>query len=232
MKAATGAECDVYWAPLGALKASDLVLLDDVEVTRCERYARQEDRARFAVAAVLLRAVVAARCGVSPQGVRVDRTCATCGQPHGRPRVPDEDIELSVSHSGDFVAVAASTAGPVGIDLEVIRPLDHAPLLDHVCAPEERDEVTSAPAFYAYWTRKESVLKATGEGLMLAMHTLLVTPPTQPPRLLRYRSSLPLSARMIDVSPARDYAGAVTVLSEEPVVFRSHDGAELLRACS
>ncbi len=231
MDAALHAGCDIYWARLDELKSRHPVLLDDVELARRKAYVHEEDRARFTLAAVMLRLVVAARSGVAPGCVRVDRTCAGCGKPHGRPRLPGDGLDVSVTHSGDFAAVAASTAGPVGIDLEAVRPVDHQPLLNEVLALEERDEATSLEAFFTYWTRKESVLKATGTGMSIPMRTVIVTPPAQPPRLLRYPSVPALPARMIDMSPARDYAGAATVLSDEPVAFRPQDGSELLRAC-
>lgn len=230
MDAAIHASCDIYWARLDELDPCHLALLDDVELDRRSAYLHEEDRARFTLAAVMLRLVVAARSGIAPGCVPVHRTCAACGKPHGRPRLPGDWLHLSVTHSGDFVSVAASTAGPVGIDLEALRPLDHQPLLDGVLAREERDKVTSAEGFLTYWVRKESVLKATGAGLSIPMHTLIVTPPARPPRLLRYPSVPALKAQMMDLSPARDYAGAATVLTEGPVAFHPQEGSELLGA--
>jgi 4'-phosphopantetheinyl transferase len=227
--AVTPAGCEVYWARLDELQACHLELLDDVERARRNQYAREDDRARFALGAVLLRLVVARRLGVAPRRVRVDRTCDTCGSPHGRPRMLDGSLALSVTHSGELVAVAVSTAGDIGIDVEIVRPLDYVPLIAEVCAPDEACEVTDARAFFVYWTRKESVLKATGAGLALAMRTLTVTPPSQPPRLLRYPRVPPLLAQMVDLMFADGYAGAATVLSCDPVVVRTHDAIALLR---
>ncbi len=230
VNAATYPGCHIYWARLDELHPRHLPLLDDLELGRRKAYRREEDRARFTLAAVMLRLVVAAHSGVAPACAVVDRTCADCGKPHGRPRLPSGGLDLSVTHSGDFAAVATSTAGPVGIDLEAVRPFDHEALVNEVLALEERDEATSVKAFFTYWTRKESVLKATGAGLSIPMRALTVTPPAQPPRLLCYPSVPALQARMIDISPARDYPGAATVLSDEPVAFHPQDGSALLRA--
>jgi len=56
--------------------------------------------------------------GDDPAAIVVDRTCHTCGEPHGRPRLPGTRLEASISHSGDIVAVALAEAGPVGVDIE------------------------------------------------------------------------------------------------------------------
>jgi hypothetical protein len=60
------------------------------------------------------------------------------------------------------------------------------------------------------------------------MELLEVTPPAQPPRLLRYPKAL--AARMVDLAPVPGYAGAATVLSHRPVTFRLRDGSSLLHA--
>jgi 4'-phosphopantetheinyl transferase len=221
--------CDIYWAGLGDLAPHHLALLDAVETGRRDAYLRAEDRARFALGGVLLRLVVASRLGVAPEAVRVDRTCPGCGEPHGRPRIPGAELHVSVTHSGDFAVIAATAAGPVGVDLEAVRTFEHQPLLDDVLAPSEHDGDTSLEAFFCYWTRKESVLKATGAGLAIPMHTLEVTPPAQPPRLLRYPRTL--EARMTDLAPAPGYAGAATVLTHGQIAFRPRDGSALLQAC-
>jgi 4'-phosphopantetheinyl transferase len=93
-----------------------------------------QDRHWFTLAAVLLRAVAAAWEDGSPDRAIVTRSCEHCSQARGRPRLPEIGLEVSVSHSGDFVAVAATVAGPVGVDIELITDIDFAPLLDAVCA--------------------------------------------------------------------------------------------------
>lgn len=225
----TGTSCDVYWAHLDELRPRHLELLSDGELARRAAYRRDRDQARFALAAAMARLVIASRLGIAPRDVEVDRTCERCGQPHGRPRLPGHELHLSVTHSGDLAALAVSTAGPVGIDLEVVRPLDHQALLDEALAPEERAGPVSPHAFFTTWTRKESVLKATGAGLSVPMRGVVVTPPVEPPRLLDYPGTPRLPAQMLDLALAPGYAGAVTVLSDQPVTFGRHHASGLLR---
>jgi phosphopantetheinyl transferase len=77
-----------------------------------------------------------------------------------------------VSHSGDLAAVAASRAGPVGIDVEAVRPLRHALALAgryFEPAAAARVERATGPerdvTFLQHWTRLEAAAKATGRGI-------------------------------------------------------------------
>lgn len=180
--------------------------------------------------AVLLRLVAATRLGVSAAAVHVDRTCAGCRQPHGRPRLTDAGLHVSVTHSGDFVGIAMTAAGPVGIDVELVQSFDHRALFGDVLAYAERRYEPTLEEFFRYWARKEAVLKATGAGLTVPMRTVAVTRPRRPPRLLRYPGGTP-AVQMTDSAPALGYQGAATVLSAEPVAFHVRDGHGLLRAC-
>lgn len=222
--------CVVYWANTSWIRPSHFGLLTEEERFRGDRYHRQDDRSRFVVAAVLLRLVVGLRIGVAADRVEIDRACARCGAPHGRPRVVGHDIEVSVSHSGEFAGVAATSAGPVGVDIEHVRPIDFAALGPELCAPGESVVPGCPSSFYCLWTRKESVLKASGVGLNLPMAAIRVTPWTEPPRLISYASGSPPSTQMTDMSPAEGYAGAVTVITSGRVAFHDVHAVDLLDA--
>ncbi len=83
---------------------------------------------------------------------------------HGAP-LPCGGIHWSLSHKSDWVAAVAARC-PVGIDLERLRPVSEALYIRLAGADEwrlgqERDEAL----FLRYWTAKEAVLKAVGQGL-------------------------------------------------------------------
>lgn len=70
--------------------------------------------------------------------------------------------EFSISHSGTMVAIAISTHGPVGIDLEQIQHIPIAIFRDQFTADEWVNIISSSSplaTFYQYWTMKEAVLK-------------------------------------------------------------------------
>jgi len=212
--------CAVWWLDPGPAVEPYLGLLDDVERDRMGALLRVEDRVRFAAAAALLRTVAGEATGTPPPAVRVDRACPDCARPHGRPTLPGTGLHASVSHSGARVVVALTAHGPVGVDVEQARAIDHDGMAGHVLGPDER--AGDLTAFYRYWTRKESAVKATGDGLRVPLDQVRVSPPDQPARLLAYPGRPDLVATMADLAPGDGYLGAVTILAPGPVEVREH----------
>lgn len=123
-----------------------------------------EDRVRCIVARQLLRRVLAAWCGASPEDLPLTRD-------KGRPFLALLGAPaLSVSHSGRFVAVAVGGCARLGVDVEVDagQPLDAARVASLVFSEAERTALAAAgdprAAFFRLWTRKEALLKTLGCG--------------------------------------------------------------------
>ena len=77
---------------------------------------------------------------------------------------------ISIAHSGNLVAAAASAVGPVGIDVEYRDPdRDLNRLARAAYGPAECQAVTrhGVSAFYRTWTLREAIGKATGDGMAL-----------------------------------------------------------------
>lgn len=91
---------------------------------------------------------------------------------HGKPFVPG-GRHFSLTHSGSLAALALHAA-PVGLDAERIAPVRRAAA--RALTPEERRYMADDPErrFAYLWTRKEAVLKCTGDGLSLPMHGFAV----------------------------------------------------------
>ena len=144
-----------------------MALLDPHERERLGRFRRPADAARYLAAHALTRVVLGAALDRPPAALVFDRTCR-CGEAHGKPRLADRGPGFSMSHAGAVVGVAVLD-GPVGLDVEQVRPLsDLAAMDEHVGAPAD-------PAgFFRTWTRKEALLKATGDGLALPMSAIVV----------------------------------------------------------
>lgn len=112
----------VFIAGLTVADSNLLHLLDDRDRLRIGRVAGEADRARILIGAALLRSVAGSMLGIPAREVVVDRTCSDCGGWHGRPTLPGTDLDVSVSHSGTVVAVAALVGGGrVGVDVERIN---------------------------------------------------------------------------------------------------------------
>jgi 4'-phosphopantetheinyl transferase len=225
---ATGRQCEVHVGRIQDLRPVHLTLLSDPELARARQYRLAADGDRSLLGAVLLRMAAARHLGVRPDDIAVDRTCSRCGSQHGRPRLSGTSLHASVSHSGDIVAVAITSAGPVGVDVEAVRSIDVAAVTESVCTPRERNYVHAVTDFYTFWTRKEAVLKATGEGLNRPMTDLDVTPPGSAPVLLRLGAGAPPPCQMSDISVGNGYQASVAVLATGPVTISTLHASELL----
>lgn len=89
-----------------------------------------------------------------------------------------EDRWLSLSHSGGYALCALSEDGPVGVDIEVVRP-HRAGLPRYALSQEELAEFDGSWADFArIWTLKESWCKR--EDTPLFPPRSVVTPPPCP----------------------------------------------------
>jgi 4'-phosphopantetheinyl transferase superfamily protein len=100
-----------------------------------------------------------------------------------------------------------------------------------LCSPSPRCSTSPSPVtFFTYWTRKEALVKATGDGATVPLWEVVVAPPGTPPRLLGYPRPGGLAAQLRDLSPDPGYVGALAVLSPRPVVVRERSAEQLLTA--
>ncbi|MGV9214460.1 4'-phosphopantetheinyl transferase family protein [Micromonospora sp. RB23] len=217
--------CGVWWAPLASLRSEHLNLLDTDELRRRAGFARDAARDRFTLGAALLRLAAGARIGLPAHRVPVRRRCPDCRGPHGRPTLPGHPLHLSVTHAGELVGVAVTSAGPVGLDVEQEAELDWRRLARRIQARDEVDPIRSRAGFLRCWTRKESVLKATGDGLRVPMSEVTLGPGLT---LLRYRSQVSPPAYLTDLPVPPGYAAALTVLAAVPVRVTPEPTHELL----
>jgi 4'-phosphopantetheinyl transferase len=231
--------CQVWWARPEDVDSRHDALLAPVDLHRRLRLRQEVDRRRLTAAAAVLRRVVGEHAGMPPACVWIDRTCPGCGQQHGKPRVPAlPDVHVSVSHSGSNVAVAVGRDGSLGIDVEQVGRFDTAELealAACTLAPEERAELARQPAtdraraFTTYWTRKEAVVKATGDGIGVGLDRIVVSPPSSPPRLLQWPGR-DVSVSLHALHPGDDAVATLAVLGEAPVRVVEHPAGPLLRA--
>ncbi|GAL86510.1 hypothetical protein ATO12_04855 [Sporocytophaga myxococcoides] len=96
---------------------------------------------------------------------------------YGRPYISDSGIDFSISHSGEYTAVAMSKGFSIGIDIEKIKEI---PICDFkpVFTDNEWEAILSSTnplkSFYVYWTKKESTVKADGRGLSIPLNEIIV----------------------------------------------------------
>jgi 4'-phosphopantetheinyl transferase len=230
--------CHVWWVRPEDVGPGHDALLAPADLQRRERLRRPADRHRLTAAAAVLRLVLGAYAGVAPDRVHIDRTCPGCGEQHGKPRTPDlPGVHFSVSHCAGAVAVAVGADGPVGVDVEEVgryEPAELDRLADDVLAAEERAELARLPSrdravgFTTYWTRKEALVKATGDGLGVRLDGVVVSPPSTPPQLLRWDGrSVTVALRALH--PPAGVVGTLAVLGRPAVAVVEHHAGPLLR---
>jgi 4'-phosphopantetheinyl transferase len=151
-------------------------VLDRDELERAASFRFERDRHRYVVGRGLLRMLLARRLGRSPAELRFR---------YGRERKPalaGDELRFNLAHAEERVLYAFSSAFEVGVDIELLRP-DAADgrVAERFFSPHEVAALRALPereqaqAFLACWTRKEAILKARGDGLMLPLDSFDVT---------------------------------------------------------
>lgn len=105
----------------------------------------------------LVKTVFSRLLDCSPEGVTILRD--------GKPQVKNGNLHFNLSHSGEFLALAVGEA-PLGVDIEKIGAIRENVVASYF-TEEEKNLVKErgAVAFYKIWTKKESYVKYTGEGI-------------------------------------------------------------------
>lgn len=119
------------------------------------------------------------RTGIDPASVRLER------EPGGKPFIAGHPFHISIAHSHSLAVCALSDAA-VGADVEKLRRMsDAVSLAERFFAPGEAAEVRGAQdtdfAFFRIWTRKEAVIKRSGDGIdkVLSAYNTLSEPFTE-----------------------------------------------------
>lgn len=242
---ACGPHCDVWCATLPSLEPRHVALLDPVERVRRTAYRHRADADRFTLGRAMVRIVVGAALRIAATDVRLDSTCATCGEPHGKPRARNNGApEVSITHAGERVLVAVSSMGAVGVDVEAPGSRlgsggDISDLVADVLTPGERAHLRRIPpqvqhaAFLRAWTRKEALVKATGHGLLDDLRTIEVSASDESARVLSSSDPghPPESFSLADLPLPDGYVASVAVLlrRQGSVDVRLRDAEPLLR---
>jgi len=154
-------------------------LLSDEEKAKAEQFVFELDKLKFTISRGLLRIHLGKLLEVNPKTLRFEYN--KYGKPDLSQISPNLPIKFNLSHSGDFLIYAFSNYD-VGIDIEFIRP-DFQPddLVSHFFSNEEAEayyELPCAlrvPSFFWAWTRKESFVKALGQGLSFPLQQISVS---------------------------------------------------------
>lgn len=126
------------------------------------RFRFEKDRLRYAVSHAALREILALYAGRAPGQLLFQE------EANGKPALDPPAVSFNLTHSGDLALVAVAPAGRIGVDIEQLRPVaDADAIAERLFTPEEREAAArgGAAEFFRIWTRKEALVKASGEGL-------------------------------------------------------------------
>ena len=137
-------------------------ILSEKELVKSKKYNKEADAKRYLISKYFLRKILSKFIHVEPNAIRFEQTS------NKKPTVAG--VEFNLTHSGKLVLIAISKS-LIGIDLEYInKEFDFNPLLSNCFHQDEIDFLKAnnnkIDNFYKLWTRKEALLKATGEGLI------------------------------------------------------------------
>jgi 4'-phosphopantetheinyl transferase len=144
--------------------------ISDEKKARIHRFHMFEDAQRSLLGDVLARYAICKLTAVRNQDF-VFRT-----NEFGKPiLVNPYGLHFNISHSGNWVVCAVDN-NPVGIDVEIIKPIDFE-IAERFFSKEEYFSLIKQPEnmklkyFYRIWTLKESYIKAEGKGLNIPLNS-------------------------------------------------------------
>jgi len=193
------------------------VRLDDEEQRRAAHFKFDRDRRRFIAAHAATRVVLGRYIGIDPAQVQF-------GVGHrGKPYLIEAavDVRFNLSHSGERALLAVTLGREVGVDLEQWRTLDDLfALAERVFSPAEIARLRQAPealrheVFFRVWSRKESFIKARGDGVYFPLAGFDVSTEAEGQQLLLACTASPddmqrWTTRALQSEPG--YSAAVTV---------------------
>lgn len=151
-------------------------LMTPDESAQHRRFVFEKDRHEYLVTRALVRTVLSRYAGVEPAALRFVRN--EFGRPFmsGPPGVPWPSFNLSNTRGLIACAVGAPGQGELGVDVEdVERRGETVSIAESVFSKAEVRALRSLPAarqrerFFAYWTLKESYIKARSMGLSIPL---------------------------------------------------------------
>jgi 4'-phosphopantetheinyl transferase len=157
----------LWRADLGRVPEELCELLSDTERARAQRFLHPPGGRLWARSRGVLRSLLGRYLQRDP------RTLQIAVEAHGKPvLVPPSPLCFNLSHSGELALLAFTTAGAVGVDVEVPRrPVDTLALAARTFGAAEASRLERLhPAarereFLRAWVRHEAALKCLGTGI-------------------------------------------------------------------
>jgi len=141
----------------------------------------------------------------------------------GKPKYNFEtSLQFNISHSEAMILLGFVHNNDLGVDIEFIKPnFDPIEIAEHFFSLQEIEELKQREksdldnAFFRCWTRKEALIKATGDGLSFPLHKFSVSMDRDDKAEILNMSwnEDPKSWMMYSFKPKQDYIAAITLKS-------------------
>jgi 4'-phosphopantetheinyl transferase len=196
---------------------SDWQILSEEETARARRFVFPQDRDRYVCAHAGMRTLLSHYGSIPAEQITFSNN--TYGKPRMVCSSGMQPIHFNLTHSGGLAALAVSRDYALGIDVELIRPID-SDVAEHHFSPHELLALAALPAaqwlagFYRCWTSKEALLKGEGMGLNLALDAFDVeVSPQLPPALIAVapHTSIPLDWKLVELKPADHFVATLAI---------------------
>lgn len=154
--------------------------LSEDELVRAEKLKIEEKKSQFVITRSVLRLLLSSAIDKTYQDIEF-----FYGE-HGKPSIKESlneiPIEFNISHSGNYALIAITLSNEVGVDIEKINSdIDHQSLSKRFFSEQEYndlqriDEDHQCDIFYSIWAKKESFIKATGQGVAFGLERFSVS---------------------------------------------------------
>lgn len=136
-------------------------ILSRQELDRASHFLKQEDKENYLARKYACRMILSEFLAQPPEAIQYYQTA------NKKPAI--SNLHFNTSHTKGYAVITISEE-PTGTDIEYLNPaFDYSDLLPSCFSPEESRFITlqkdMQQNFYILWTRKEALIKATGEGL-------------------------------------------------------------------
>jgi 4'-phosphopantetheinyl transferase len=192
------------------------------ETERAQRFKFEKHRNRYIAGRGALRAILAQYFNVDAATLRFDYL------ENGKPTLTGDfasaGIHFNLAHTEDLALVGVTRVGLVGVDVECVRPIKNVDeLVARFFSARESESFQKVSAdqkpiaFFNLWTRKEAMLKATGEGITRSLSLVEVSfLPGEPARVVAISGDAEAGKRwrLREMTPAKGFTAAVAVGGE------------------
>jgi 4'-phosphopantetheinyl transferase len=222
--------------PEGILQRLELFLSQE-EQERAARFHFGYLRRRFIAGRGILRTILAVYLHTHPG--RVSFEYSAFGKPGLGGDFQSNGLSFNLAHSHELALAAVTRGRLIGVDIESQSLLaDADEIASRYFASEEFQVFRQLPsqmrqaAFFTCWTRKESFIKAIGEGLSYPLDRFCVTfTPGEPARLLHIDGNVQAASRwsLYSLQPGNGYVAAMVVEGQDHLITCFHWAHTLLR---